>query len=267
MAVDGFNDPLTRHFGYRSLRHDVLRASSWIDLRPDLLDEAGRIQLGVLAFLVDSTAGVACGMAAVPAWVITSDLQFRVVAMPKVGPMRADAHAVQPGKRQSLGDVRVFDEGDGDRVVAIGTVNHVVIQRDGALDVPSDMPIGIEYASGRDVDGHAPLMEHFSVSERERGVVELPIEGDAVNHLGILHGGLISLLVEQASRSALGHWDHEVTDMVVRFLRGLKDTSATATAIIEPAADRLLARVEVRDKSGALGALASTGMRRTAGAD
>jgi acyl-coenzyme A thioesterase PaaI-like protein len=266
MAVDGFSDPLTRHFGYRSLRHDLRRASSWIDLRRDLLDEAGRIHLGVLAFLVDSTAGVACGMAAVPAWVITSDLQFRVVAMPKVGPMRADAHAVQPGKRQSLGDVRVFDEGDGDRLVAVGTVNHVVIQRDGALDVPSDMPIGIEYASGRDVDRHALLMEHFRVSERERGVVDLPIEGDAVNPLGILHGGLISLLVEQASRSAAGQCDHEVTDMVVRFLRGLKDTSATATAVIAPAADRILATVEVRDQSGALGALASTGMRRTAGA-
>jgi hypothetical protein len=89
MAVDGFNDPLTRHFGYRSIRHDALTASSWIDLRDDLLDENGHIHLGALAYLVDSTAGVVCGMAAVPAWVITSDLQFRVIATPRIGPMRA----------------------------------------------------------------------------------------------------------------------------------------------------------------------------------
>lgn len=262
MAVDGFTDPLTRHFGYRSIRHDELNASSWIDRRQDLLDENGRLHLGVLAYLVDSSAGVVCGMAAVPAWVITSDLQFRVLSLPTVGPMRADAVAVQPGKRQSLGSVRVVDEGDGDRLVAIGTVNHVVIQPETTLDVPADMPIGVEYASGRDLTGHAPLLEHFPVTERTVGCVELPIEGDAVNPLGILHGGLISILVEQSARSVAGRDRYEVSDMVVRFLRGLRKTPAvaTATAVTD---DRSMATVEVRDASGSLGALASVSLRRT----
>jgi acyl-coenzyme A thioesterase PaaI-like protein len=138
-----------------------------------------------------------------------------------------------------------------------------VIQPDAALDVPADMPIGVEYASGRDVAAHAPLLEHFRVAERDAGVVELPIAGDAVNPLGILHGGLISLLVEQASRSAAGGNRHEVTDMVVRFLRGLRQTPAVATAVIVAQDDRPTATIEVRDASGVLGALASTSLRRT----
>jgi acyl-coenzyme A thioesterase PaaI-like protein len=266
MAVDGFTDRLTRHFGYRSIRHDALTASSWIELRSDLCDADGQLLLGVLAYLVDSTAGVVCGMAAVPAWVITSDLQFRVVAAPTVGPLRADARAVQPGKRQSLGDVRVVDEGDADRLIAVGTVNHVVIQRDEGLDVPADMPIGVEYASGCDVTGHAPLLEHFQVRNDGSGTAELPIEGDAVNPLGVLHGGLISLLVEQAARDAargkFAGRDHEVVDVVVRFMRGLKATPARATAtLLQGDAERPSVVVEVRDASGALGALASTSLR------
>jgi uncharacterized protein (TIGR00369 family) len=263
MVVDGFTDPLTRHFGYRSIRHDARTASSWIELRKDLLDDWGQVHVGVLAFLVDSTAGVVCGMAAVPSWVVTSDLQFRLIALPTVGPMRADAVAVQPGRRQSLGDVRVVDEGDGDRLIAVGTVNHVVIEHDDSLDVPADIPVGVEYASGRDGVARTPLLEHFDVTHPTAGVVSLPVEGDAVNPLGILHGGLISLLVDQASRSAAGRDEYEVCDMIVRFLRGLRTSPATATATLVAEGERPTALVEVRDASGNLGALASTSLRRT----
>jgi acyl-coenzyme A thioesterase PaaI-like protein len=262
MTVDGFNDPLTRHFGYRSIRHDALTASSWIELRLDLRDERGLLQFGVLSYLVDSTAGVVCGMAAVPAWVITSDLQFRLISNATVGPLRADAVAVQPGKRTSLGQVRVVDEGNDDRLVAVGTVNHVVIQPETTLDVPADMPIGVEYASDSGVSEHARFLDHFKFARTSTGVVELPIEGDAVNPLGILHGGLISTLVEQAARDAVGFEQYEATDVVVRFLRGLRSTPATATAALDgTTGDQATVTVEVRDATGALGALASIGLR------
>jgi acyl-coenzyme A thioesterase PaaI-like protein len=266
MAVDGFHDPLTRHFGYRSLRHDERRASSWIELRPDLLDERGGLHLAVLGYLVDSTAGVVCGMAAVPDWVITSDLQFRVLSHACRGPVRAEAHAVQPGKRQSLGDVRVVDEGDGERLVAVGTVNHVVVRRTDTLDVPADMPIGVEYASGGEITGHAPLLEHFRLTRSAPASAELPIEGDAVNPLGILHGGLITLLVEQAARHAAGD-EHEVVDVVIRFLRGLRATPAVSTAALAPGDCGVVATVEVRDGTGTLGALATASLRRAADHD
>jgi acyl-coenzyme A thioesterase PaaI-like protein len=266
MAVDGFSDRLTRYLGYRSIRRDATRASSWIELRADLLDGAGRIELGALAYLIDSTAGVACGMAAVPAWVITADLQFHVIADATVGPLRADATAVSPGRRQSLGSVQVVDEGASDRPVAIGSVNHLVIQPDSTLDVPADMPIGVEYASGLDVTSYVPLVEHLGLRCPESGVAEIPVEGDAVNPLGILHGALISLLVDHAARGAVADERFEVVDVVVRFLKGLRTSPAVARAtIVDDRTDTRCATVEVRDGAGVLGALASVVLRPAPG--
>src|SRR4029077_9631507 len=133
----GFTDAFTNHVGYQSERTSELEASSWIECRPDLLDEDGSLHTAVIGYLVDSTAGVVCGMAAVPNWVVTADLQFRIVHPTTVGPLRADAVAVRPGRRQSLGEVRVVDEGAGERLIALGTVNHLVIAKDDDLDVPA----------------------------------------------------------------------------------------------------------------------------------
>ena len=140
-----FTDRFTNHVGYESLRTSATEASSWIECRPDLLDERGNLHPAVIGYLVDSTAGVVCGMAAVPNWVVTADLQFRIVCPTTTGPLRADAVAVRPGRRQSLGEVRVVDEGAAERLVALGTVNHLVIAKDDDLDVPADMPIGVRY--------------------------------------------------------------------------------------------------------------------------
>jgi hypothetical protein len=40
--------------------------STWIDLRPDLVDAAGSALVGVIAYLVDSAVGMAAGFAALP---------------------------------------------------------------------------------------------------------------------------------------------------------------------------------------------------------
>ena len=66
-----------------------------------------------IGYLVDSTAGVVCGSGRVPNWVVTADLQFRIVS-PSHGRALARWMRVQfvPGRRQSLGEVRVVDEGD-----------------------------------------------------------------------------------------------------------------------------------------------------------
>ena len=191
-----FGDPFTSHVGYTSTRTGERTASSWIDMRPDLLDGRGRLHPGVLAFLVDSTAGVVCGTAALPSWVVTADLQFEVVDLPAVGPARADAVVRRPGRRQSCGEVTVHDEGDNDRIVAVGTVNHIVVANDQPLgEVPTDMAVGERL--GPALPPHPapvpPLVELLHVERMRDGSVELPIVGVAVNPLGFLHGGLSCL--------------------------------------------------------------------------
>ena len=263
-----FTDRFTNHVGYESLRTSATEASSWIECRPDLLDERGNLHAAIIGYLVDSTAGVVCGMAAVPNWVVTADLQFRIVSATTAGPVRADAVAVRPGRRQSLGDVRVVDEGAGERLVAVGTVNHLVIAKDGDLDVPADMPIGVRYGPAAPLaTPPVPLAQHFGVRNLPgSGSAELDVVGDAVNPLGILHGGLLSLLAESAARSLYPEPEAvRVADMVVRFVGSLaRGRVAIATAELLPGTSaHSVARVAITDpadEQARIGALASIGL-------
>jgi uncharacterized protein (TIGR00369 family) len=266
-TLPAVTDRFTNHVGYESIRTGERTASSWIECRPDLLDDRGNLHPAVLGYLVDSAAGVVCGMAAVPNWVVTADLQFRIVRPETVGPVRADACAVRPGRRQSLGEVRVVDEGADERLVALGTVNHLVIAKDDDLDVPADMPIDVRYGPANPLEvTPASLTEHFGLrSTPGSGTAELDVVGDAVNPLGILHGGLLSLLAIAAARSASSDSAPvRVTDVVLRFVGSLpQDHVACATAELHPAGSGTsIARVAIADPAddqGRLGALASVG--------
>ncbi|HEY3669576.1 MAG TPA: hypothetical protein VGN51_01475 [Acidimicrobiia bacterium] len=266
-VAPAFTDRFTNHVGYESIRTAPRAASSWIACRPDLLDERGNLHPAVIGYLVDSTAGVACGMAAVPNWVVTADLQFRIVHATTVGPLRADAVAVRPGRRQSLGEVRVVDEGAAEQLVALGTVNHLVIAKDDDLDVPADMPIGVRYGPADPLEtAPASLIEHFGL-RRDPGsaTAELDVVGDAVNPLGILHGGLLSLLATSAGElSCTDAERRRVGDVVLRFVGSLpRDRVARATAELvaaDPACT--VARVVITDptdEKARTGAFASVG--------
>ena len=193
-------------------------------------------------------------MAAVPSWVVTADLELRIVSEPRVGPLRADAIVRRPGRRQSMGEVVVYDEGDGDRVVSVGTVNHIVVPASLDVDVPADMPIGVTYV--RETPAEAPpgpLLELLQIRRTDDGI-ELPISGIAVNPLGFLHGGLISLLaelcVEQTCDAPLG-------DLVVRFVGPVAAGTARATPTVVRGDEGIVVRIDVVDDSGRPGAIAS----------
>jgi uncharacterized protein (TIGR00369 family) len=257
-----FGDPFTSHLGYLSMRTAERTASSWIALRDDLLDGRGRLHTGVLAYLVDSTAGVVCGMAARPSWVVTADLHVDVVQLPKKGPARADAVVRRPGRRQSCGEVIVRDEGDGDRVIAVGTVNHIVGPGDlVGDDVPTGMPIGVRV--GPALPPHPQpvpsLTNLLGVEHDADGAVKMPITGVAVNPLGFLHGGLSGLLVSECAAMR----GYDIASMMLRYLGPVREGCARAVSTVVPGTgDEPLLQVEISDDSGRPGAIATARLRR-----
>jgi uncharacterized protein (TIGR00369 family) len=260
--IPEFGDRFTSHVGYLSMRTGERTASSWITLRDDLLDERERLHTGVLAYLVDSTAGVVCGMAARPSWVVTADLHVEVLRLPVTGPARADAVVRRPGRRQSCGEVVVHDEADGDSVIAVGTVNHIVGPGDlVGDDVPTSMPIGVRV--GPALPPHpAPIPELTSLLGVEReadGVVRLPITGVAVNPLGFLHGGLSGLLVSECALMR----GYDVASMMLRYLGPVRLGCARAVStVVAGTAEEPLLQVEISDDSGRPGAIATARLRR-----
>ena len=82
----------------------------------------------------------------------------------------------------------------------------------------------------------------------------MPIAGLAVNPLGFLHGGLISLLVEQAVELLCGH---PLADLVVRFVGPVKVGTARALPELIEGPEGPVVRVDVVDDTGRPGAIAS----------
>lgn len=243
---DGFDDGLTRYFELAARRASDETMSTWIDVRPDLVDASGAALVGVLAYLVDSAVGMAAGFAALPQWVVTADIDLHFVARATAGPLRADSRVVRAGGRQVLADCTVYDEGQG-VVVATATANHSVLspERAAPMSIPPPDEIFRHTPNGRlGEEPRPPLLDRYGVRPVAgvEGAAELDITGPARNPWGILHGSLFALLVESAMASALP--DARIDDLIVRFVSPARFGPARAQAMC---VSGNLWRIDVRD--------------------
>lgn len=247
--ADEFGDEYTRFLGYESERTSETTASSWVPLRPDLLDADGAVALVVLAFLVDSTPGVVCGAAALPDWVITTDLHMQVTDRRVRGNLRADATLVHANRLGVLAEVTVVDEGDAGRVVAAGSVNHARVPLKEPINVPM-MPVGVRHRSpeGAPPGGRLAREIVFRALDCDREV-ETAQTALTTNPLGIMHGSVTTALsVSAAARCAPGGW--QVAEAMVRFSNSVRKGPALArpTVVYADDASRVV-KVDVRDES------------------
>ncbi|HUP73771.1 MAG TPA: hotdog domain-containing protein [Acidimicrobiales bacterium] len=251
---DGFDDGLTQYFGLAARRASDETMSTWIELRPDLVDASGAALVGVIAYLVDSAVGMAAGFAALPQWVVTADMDLHLVARAMVGPLRADSRVVRAGTRQVLADCTVYDEGSG-VTVASATANHSVLspERAAPMSVPPPDQIFRHAPAGSGPQGpsgplsgkpRVPLLERYGI----RPVADLPaaaeldITGPARNPWGILHGSLFALVVEAEVASVRP--GARIDDLIVRFVAPARVGPARAQATH---VGGNLWRVDVRD--------------------
>lgn len=252
---DGFDDGLTQYFELAARRAADETMSTWIELRPDLVDASGAALVAVIAYLVDSSVGMAAGFAALPQWVVTADIDLHLVARATTGPLRADSRVVRAGTRQVLADCTVYDEGAG-AVVATATANHSVLspERAAPMSVPPPDEIFRHQRTGQGPSGplsgeHGPssrpsLVERYGVRTVPgvTGAAEVDITGPARNPWGILHGSLFALVVEAAMASAQPR--ARIDDLIVRFVAPARVGPARAQATN---ASGNLWRVDVRD--------------------
>ena len=252
----GFDDGLTQYFDLAARRAADETMSTWIELRPDLVDASGAALVAVIAYLVDSSVGMAAGFAALPQWVVTADIDLHLVARATTGPLRADSRVVRAGTRQVLADCVVYDESSG-AMVATATANHSVLspERAAPMSVPPPDEIFRHRREGPSgplsgelgPSGPAsrpPLLERYGVRPVPGvvGAAEVDITGPARNPWGILHGSLFALVVEAAMASAQPQ--ARIDDLIVRFVAPARVGPARAQATN---ASGNLWRIDVRD--------------------
>ena len=81
----------------------------------------GTIAMGALLALADSVAGLCGGLAALPGWVVSTNLMLRAVRLDVVGPLGLRADVLRTGRNAVVTGVTIRDTGADDRLVADGT--------------------------------------------------------------------------------------------------------------------------------------------------
>jgi uncharacterized protein (TIGR00369 family) len=118
----GRSDPSSRpFFEYLGLRWNTVdgdRVTVEIDLRDDLRGPTGNLQGGIIATLVDVAAASTAALSGT-GLVATTEMTVHYLAPGKVGPVRAVGELLRSGGRAVSVEVRVFDVGVDDRLMAV----------------------------------------------------------------------------------------------------------------------------------------------------
>ncbi len=185
-----------------------------MDPAAHLFDADGRVSTGVLLALADSVAGLCGGLAALPGWVVSTNLLLHAVPRKVVGPIGLHADVWRAGRKAVVTGISVVDLGADRALVADGALTSAVLEPEGGPPVydrplrPGEPAAGRGARARRSSSAAAPL-------DADRLAVDLtdPLR----NPWGILHGGVTAMLVDLAGRHATG--GRVTTDVVLHFLR------------------------------------------------
>jgi uncharacterized protein (TIGR00369 family) len=212
-------------------------------VREYLRGRNGQMRPGPLLTLLDSVGGLNAGLAALPdGWVVSTNLAARFVSDDHGDALLLESEVLRKGRTSVVTAVRASNDATG-AVIADGMLTSSVLIPEGgppnfarpvvlpALDIPAEgYPVVEEWLATQPVDAES---------------VEMPLHEHMRNPWGILHGGVVSMLIEQAVEHATAS---PPVDITMHFLAPNRVGPVRATARpIGTRADAQVLRVEVRD--------------------
>ena len=112
-----------QHIGLRMMRDDGDgHAVAEVDVRPDLVNNAGMLQGGIVATVIDCAAGMAASRATGSMKTFTADMNVHFLAAGRVGPVRAIGSVLRKGATSVVTEVRVYDVGADNRLMSVATL-------------------------------------------------------------------------------------------------------------------------------------------------
>jgi acyl-coenzyme A thioesterase PaaI-like protein len=223
---------------------------------------AGGLRTGVLISAVDAVGGLACGLSVLPAWIVSTNLMVMVARLDHVGPLRLEGRLLRRGRSAGVAAVEVRDAGAGDRPVAHGILTAAVLDPE-AGPPPLERPV--RFTPPPFVGSRPNVERSFAIDAGEGPTTTLQLGDDLRNRWGILHGGVIAVLVDvAATRAAPGG---VAGDTVLHFLRPARTGPVEARATsARGRAGTTIVTVSVHDvgQDDRRVALASVAVRATA---
>ncbi len=205
----------------------------------------GGIAMGALLTFADSAAGLCGGLAALPGWVVSTNLMLRAVNRAVIGPIGFEAAVLRAGRQAIVTSVVITDSGANDALVADGVLTSAVLAPAGGPPV-YDRPLVLA-APPLDPEATPHLTDFLGAATAGADSLALEITDQLRNPWGILHGGATAALVDLAGCHATGA--AATTDCVLHFVSPGRVGPVTATVQNRGRrADGHLLRVEVRDQ-------------------
>ena len=224
-----------------------------LPLQPSLRAADGSMRCAAILMGVDMACGMSAGLGVFPEWTLTADAEVHLLGPCMEGPLRVDARCIRAGRKMSVAEARLVDEGANDRLVAVATGNH------GVMTPNFEPPIASMETGARQRFASPAVPETESLEETfglrlDAGVARIPLSDRSRNPWGILHGGLHGLLIDAVARAA----KLEPRHLVLRFMNPVREGDAVARVIerYDPAGPGTpavspggLARIEVVDSA------------------
>lgn len=213
-------------------------------------DAHGVVHTGVLVALADIAGGIACGLASLPRWIVSTDLMVTRLRTEVVGPLRPHAEVVRVGRHAAVARVAVHDGGDADAPLLTGVLTTSLLDPAGG---PPDHARPFRMAPPPAGPDPLPGLDEFFRLRSIPAGIELTLVDELRNPWGILHGGATAVLVaEAAERVARDHHGERppahAGDTVLHYLRPARVGPVTATGrVLGERADGTVVAVTLRD--------------------
>jgi uncharacterized protein (TIGR00369 family) len=155
----------------------------------------GGLRTGALLTVVDTLGGLMSGLAVQPGWTVTTSMMATVAELSHRGPLRLTARILRQGRHSVVSALQVVDEGEGDRPVAATTMTCAVLDPPMALDFERPLVFPMPPPTGDE----RRVEEFFCIEPGEGPVTRLRLEDRLRNPWGILHGGALAVLADEAA--------------------------------------------------------------------
>ena len=181
---------------------EVGRANGWLPLRPAITLEDGRGRIGALTTLIDCVGGAIAGPLVAPGWMATADLSVELFAPWTEGWVRAEGHTLRSGRSTVVLQIDLVREVD-EVPCGRGYLTFAVLPgRDNNPIMDGEQPLG-RRSFGDEHGGLDPIVTSLGVEVAGPGSIHTPVSPYSRNTLEAMHGGVVALLIDVASESAL----------------------------------------------------------------
>jgi uncharacterized protein (TIGR00369 family) len=213
----------------------------------------GGLRTGGLLTNLDSLGGFTSGLSVLPQWIVTTSIMATVSELGHIGPLRFRADVLRRGRNSVVTSLDVVDEGAGDRHVAAAIMSCAVLDPGGML-LSFERPFSMEMPEP--TDDPVPPDQFFCIEPGEGPVTRLRLEDRLRNPWGILHGGAIAMLADEAAcraatasgPGATGRNGVAASDVVLHYLRPVKVGPVEARCdVLGTRAGRTRVRLAIHD--------------------